>query len=96
MMPKATVLASFLIALATPAFAGEQTVDLSVPGMFCASCPYVVEAAIGGVDGVRSVSADADARTAQVVYDDAVTAIDDILAATENAGYAASVIPKGS
>ena len=92
-----SIAAAFLLSLfALPAFAGEQAVKLSVPGMFCASCPYVVQAAIGKVEGVKAVTADVDSRTANVIFDDAVATVDAILAATSNAGYPASVIPAES
>lgn len=95
-MLKVALLSSILASFALPASAGEQTVSLSVPGMTCASCPYVVRAAISGVEGVRAVAADSDTRTAQVVFEDAVTSVDTILAAAKNAGYPASVIAADS
>jgi len=95
-MPKVFLLSSILALLALPALAEEQTVSLSVPGMTCASCPYLVQAAIGGVAGVRSVAADADTRTAQVAFEDTVTSLDSILVVTKNAGYPASVIAPNS
>lgn len=95
-MPKVALFSSILALLALPALAEEQTVRLSVPGMTCASCPYVVQAALGGVEGVRSVTADADTRTAQVVFEDAIASVSTILAATKNAGYPASVIAADS
>jgi len=96
MMLKVALLSSILASLALPALAEELTVSLSVPGMTCASCPYVVQSAINGVEGVRTVAADADTRTAQVVFEDAVTSVDSILAAAKNAGYPASVIAADS
>lgn len=96
MMLKVALLSSMLALLALPALAGEQTVSLSVPGMTCASCPYVVQVAISGVEGVLTVVADADTRSAQVIFEDAITSVDTILAATENAGYPASVIATAS
>jgi len=50
------VIAGFfvLMALSSPkAFAEEQTVKLSVPGMHCAACPYMVEQAVTTVEGVK-------------------------------------------
>ena len=76
---------------AAPALAAEQTVTFSVPGMYCASCPFIVEAAMGGVDGVVSVTADADTRTALVVFDDAITSVEDIEFASASAGYEAEL-----
>lgn len=84
------------IGSASSALAGERGVNLSVPGMFCASCPYVVQAAIGEVDGVLSVTTDANDRTAFVLYDDAVVTIEEITEASANAGYEATVIVAGA
>ncbi|TLP67045.1 mercuric transport protein periplasmic component [Parasedimentitalea maritima] len=77
---------------AAPVFAAEQTVTFSVPGMTCASCPYIVESAMSGVDGVVTVSADSDTRTALVIFDDAITNADDIAFASTSAGYEAVIL----
>ena len=81
-----------LAAISAPAWAAEQTISLSVPGMTCASCPFVVEAAIGAVDGVKSVKADASTKRALVVYDDALTTLAAITQASYEAGYEATLI----
>lgn len=90
------VVALLLTLFTLPAAAGEKAVKLSVPGMFCASCPYVVRAAIGQVEGVKTVTADVETRTASVVFDDTVTSLDVILSATANAGYPSTLVPAGS
>ncbi len=77
--------------VAAPLFAAEQTVKFAVPGMYCASCPFIVESAMGSVDGVLSVTADSGTRTALVVFDDDVVTVDDIAAASASAGYEATV-----
>lgn len=74
------------------AFAAEQTVTLSVPGMSCASCPFIVEAAISGVSGVLAVETSLETRTATVTYDDAVTTVAAITSATLGAGYESSSV----
>ncbi|WP_027836182.1 cation transporter [Maritalea myrionectae] len=73
-------------------FAAEQKVTLSVPGMYCASCPFIVKGAISRLDGIVSVSADADLRQAVVVFEDTATSLDDILLATKNAGYESELL----
>ncbi len=78
--------------IATATFAEERSVNLSVPGMFCASCPFVVQAAIQKVDGVISVATDVEERTALVVYDDALASPEAIATASTNAGYEATII----
>ncbi len=74
------------------AFAAEQTVTLSVPGMTCASCPFIVESAISGVNGVQAVETSLEARTATVTFDNAVTTVDAITSATLSAGYESSSV----
>ena len=91
-----SVLAMIGFMAAAPVFAAEQTVTFSVPGMTCASCPYIVESAMSGVDGVLTVTADADTRTALVVFDDANTDAEDIAFASTSAGYEAQLLPDDS
>ncbi|WP_417462927.1 cation transporter [Kordiimonas sp.] len=76
---------------AFPVGAAEQSVEFSVPGMFCASCPFVVKAAMSKVDGVLGVETNLEARMAYVRYDDAITTIAAIQDASANAGYEAIV-----
>ncbi len=73
-----SVLALIGFMAAAPAFAAEQTVTFSVPGMTCASCPYIVESAMSGVDGVVTVTADAETLTALVIFDYAIASAEDI------------------
>ena len=73
------------------AAASEQTVTFDVPGMTCALCPVTVRKAMEGVEGVKKVDVDFEARTATVVFDPSVTSIDFIAAASANAGYPAAV-----
>ena len=91
-MKKLPYLTTFVLLAASSSLAEERSVDLSVPGMYCASCPFVVQAAIGEVDGVLSVTTDVDERTAHVLYDDAVATLEEITVASTEAGYEATVI----
>lgn len=72
--------------------AGERTIELSVPGMNCASCPYIVERAILAVEGVGTVEASLENRSATVTFDDAVTSTEAITRATADYGYPATVV----
>ncbi len=90
------LLSSAFIALASQVGAGERQVNLSVPGMNCPSCPFIVQAAIESVDGVASVTADAEERVAVVIYDDAVATLEQITSASLKAGYEATVIESES
>lgn len=77
---------------AASAWAADETVKLSVPGMNCASCPYMVKKAISRIDGVVSVTATMKDRTATVVFDDTKTNADQVRAATASIGYPSTVI----
>ena len=91
-MKRFAVVVTVALLTASSSLAEERSVNLSVPGMFCASCPFVVQAAIGEVEGVLSVTTDVDERTALVLFDDAVATIEAITTASTNAGYEATVI----
>jgi|TARA_R110002126_G_scaffold91890_2_gene218380 mercuric ion binding protein len=90
-----SVLALIGFMAAAPVFAAEQTVTFSVPGMTCASCPFIVESAMSGVVGVVTVTADAGTRTALVIFDDAIASAKEIAFASTSAGYEAFIfVPK--
>ena len=93
---RTSMLALIGVIVAFPVFAAEQTVTLSVPGMYCASCPYIVESAMGDVEGVISVTADPETRTALVVFDDAITSVGDIEFASTSVGYKAEFVSEDS
>ena len=78
------------------ALAGEKTVTLSVPGMYCASCPYIVKQSLAKVDGVGQVSASFETKTASVTYDDQKTDLAALIAATTQAGYPSQEIASAS
>ena len=76
--------------LSGTAYAGEQTVTLAVDKMTCALCPFTVSTAIENVDGVSAVDVDFANKTAKVTFDDSVTDIGTVAAASTNAGYPAT------
>ncbi len=71
--------------------AAEQTVKLSVPGMSCVSCPYIVKSAISAVSGVSSVTATMADLSATVTFDDEITTLVKIQQATADVGYPSSL-----
>ena len=77
---------------ATTAYAVEKTVKLSVPGMTCGSCPYIVKSAISAVRGVTLVQTTLDDRSATVTFDDAVASVDAIIKSTKDVGYESLVM----
>ncbi|MEX2124948.1 MAG: heavy metal-associated domain-containing protein [Woeseia sp.] len=70
--------------------AAEQTVTFAVEKMTCAACPITVRKAMEKVEGVKSVSVDFDAKTANVVFDPTIATPEQIGAASTKAGYPAS------
>ena len=78
-----------VFAVGSAAWAAEQTVTLAVEKMYCALCPVTVTRAIERVEGVSAVKVDFDRKEAVVTYEDAVTSLDAIAAASTDAGYPA-------
>ena len=79
------------VLISSASFAAEKVVKLSVPGMNCASCPYMVKQAISAVDGIKTVEATMEDRSATVTFDDAITNVSEIQQATADIGYPSSV-----
>ena len=69
------------------AFAGQKTVTLAVPGMYCAACPITVKSSLEAVPGVEKVIVSLGEKTAVVTFDDDKTALPALITATTNAGY---------
>ncbi|MBT9569424.1 MAG: mercury resistance system periplasmic binding protein MerP [Thiobacillus sp.] len=90
-MKQMILLAAVLASVSSPLFAAQKTVTLGVPGMTCAACPITVKKAITRVEGVSKTEVDYDKRQAVVTYDDARASVDQIMKATANAGYPATI-----
>lgn len=71
----------------------RETLTFPVVGMTCASCQHHVEQALRAADGVAEVRVDLMAHRASVVFDPAVAAPEQFVAAIRNAGYDA-VLPR--
>ncbi len=87
----AAVLAIGLLG-APAAHAAEQTIKLSVPGMSCPSCPYMVKQVIVQVGGIKAVDVSLEDRTATVTFDDALASVEKIRQATASIGYPSTLI----
>ncbi len=70
----------------------DQQVVLSVDNMVCVSCEMRIEEALGAVNGVASVNADAESKTVRVSFDSQRTNIRAIVAASTEAGHPAEVV----
>lgn len=66
-----------------------ETITLNAPDISCGHCVATVENAVSKIDGVRSVSANADSKDVNVTYDASQTDVSAITAALEKAGYPA-------
>ncbi len=86
---------SALAVVAGTAWAGEQTATLAVEKMYCALCPLTVTKAIEQVEGVSAVRVSFDRKEAVVTFEDSITSLRDIAAASTNAGYPAHVKDPG-
>jgi periplasmic mercuric ion binding protein len=82
-----SMLTAAAVALSGPAFAGQQTVKLSVPGMYCDACPAIVKGSLQKVAGVTKVETSLQQKTAVVTFDDGKASVADLIKATTNAGY---------
>ena len=65
----------------------EQTLDLGIGGMTCASCVARVEKALNRVPGVLSASVNLATERATVRFLSGATTFQDLAAAVEQAGY---------
>ena len=83
----ASILSVMIASASSAAVAAERTIKLSVPDMTCASCPYMVKQAISAVDGIKSVEATMEDRSATVIFEDTVTNLEAIQQATAGIGY---------
>jgi Cu+-exporting ATPase len=67
----------------------STTLSIPVGGMTCAVCAQRVEKALGGVEGVESVSVNFATEKATVTYDPATATLPTLREAIEKAGYQA-------
>ena len=86
----------FLAVSSTSAWAGEQSVTLSVPKMDCEVCPITVKKALGKVVGVSRTDVSVAKREVIVTFDDAKTNVSALTAATKNAGYPSTPVKSAS
>lgn len=88
----ALALTGLVAPVAVQAAAAEtRTVTLDVPGMTCNFCPVTIRKALQQVDGVIEAKASFDTKTATIIYDPSRTDTDQLLQATANAGYPATL-----
>ncbi len=84
---KKTFVFALALVLTGHSWAANKTVTLSVPGMYCATCPITVKKALSRVPGVNKIVVNLEKRQAIVSFDDAKTDVEALTWATQEAGY---------
>jgi P-type Cu+ transporter len=57
----------------------ESTVQLSIEGMTCPSCVYMIESELSDLNGVLEAKVNLDAKNAHVKYESSTVGPDDML-----------------
>ncbi|UES53510.1 heavy metal translocating P-type ATPase [Roseibium aggregatum] len=76
--------------------ARTQTVTLTIQSMSCASCVGRVDKALQAVPGVLSASVNLAAETATIVFAEGATTVQELVKASTDAGYPASLADAGT
>lgn len=84
MVTLAVVLTATMLLTAVAAAAETEEVTVKAGGMYCVNCEQRVESALGGLEGVQSVTADRKSETAVVTYDPAKVTPEDMVATIDN------------
>src|SRR5579872_4936051 len=69
---------------------GENSTVLDIEGMTCASCAMRIEKGLKKVPGVRDASVNLATEKATVLYDPAITGLDQMVQKVEAVGYKAT------
>jgi copper chaperone len=64
-----------------------EQVSLTAPDISCGHCVATVQEAVGSLQGVERVAADAQTKRVEVVFDSTQTSVAEIEAALDEAGY---------
>lgn len=67
-----------------------ESISLTAPDISCNHCVATVQDAVGKIEGVKAVSANADTKQVDVTFDDGQTDLGAITNALKEAGYPAS------
>jgi mercuric ion binding protein len=91
----AAIVSALLVLAPLSVSAAEKTVVLNVKNADCVLCPPIVKQSLVRVPGVKAVAIKQADRmapfVATITFDDAVTTVPALIAATTNAGYPSSV-----
>ena len=67
--------------------ASLEQATLTAPDISCGHCVSAVQGAVGALDGVERVQADADTKRIEVAFDPSRVTLTEIEAALDDAGY---------
>lgn len=67
-----------------------QKVQLNIEGMHCGSCAIGIQMLLQNTEGVINSSADYEAKSGEVEYDEDKVSLDKIIEVIKELGYAAS------
>ena len=71
--------------------AHQKMVQLSVPGMYCLTCPITVKKSLEKVPGVTDVRVELKTKKAIIIFDPTLTNSKALISATTQAGYPSTV-----
>lgn len=75
----------------TPKKGGDDSVNLSLGGMHCASCALLIEKGLKQVPGVKQANVNFAAEKARVIFDTGKAGVENLIKAVKDAGYSAEV-----
>jgi Cu+-exporting ATPase len=71
---------------------GDQSINLIIGGMHCASCALIIEKSLKKISGVKEANVNFNAEKARVVFDSAKAGVNDLIQAVKTAGYKAELV----
>ncbi len=70
---------------------GDESINLSLGGMHCASCSLLIEKSLKKVPGVKQANVNFAAEKARIIFDSSKASVDNFIKAVKDAGYSAEL-----
>ncbi len=70
---------------------GDESINLSLGGMHCASCSLLIEKSLKKVPGVKQANVNFAAEKARIIFDSTKASVDNFIKAVKDAGYSAEL-----
>lgn len=70
---------------------GDESINLSLTGMHCASCALLIERGLKKVSGVKQANVNYAAEKARVIFDSNQTSVANLIKAVQDSGYNAEL-----